>query len=75
MVIDMELAKNTKKHEEYREKALYDKNTVTGAKFVLENNGWGGKKELDVNVKAIGALVSGDEALKRLKELGFEEKK
>lgn len=61
--------------ENYREKALFDKNTVTGAKFVLENNGWGGKKELDVNVKAIGALVSEDEALKRLKELGFEEKK
>lgn len=61
--------------EEYREKALYSKDTVTGAKFVLENNGWNTKKEVDVSVKAVGAIVTEEEAIKRLKELGFEEKK
>lgn len=61
--------------DEYREKALYDKNSVTGARFALETRGWGSKKEIDVNVKAVGAIVSEEEAIKRLKELGFEEKK
>lgn len=58
--------------EEYREKALFDKNSVTGAKFALAAKaGWKESSSVDMNVKAVGAIVSPAEAEKRLKELGF----
>lgn len=64
---------------QFQEEALYKKETMQGAKFALENtgsdNGFGRAKEIDLNIKAVGAIVSEEEAIKRLKELGFEEKK
>ena len=56
---------------DYREKALYFKESCTGAKFALACNGWSDKQPIDVNIKHEGAIVSASEAVDRLAELGF----
>lgn len=58
--------------EQYREEALYSKDTVNGARFALGASGWTSKESLDVNVKN-GEIISQAEAVERLKDLGFEQ--
>lgn len=60
------------KINDYREKALYFKESATGAKFALACNGWSDKQPIDVNIKHEGTIVSATEAVERLEELGFK---